>query len=345
MLLQVMKRILTICFLLISIYGLAQDKRDRASSNSISEDPSLLANSLVASCNNEREKVKAIFRWITDNISYHRPPIIKYRNRKDVKSISEDEMFEDVPLPSLTERVARKVLKDRTAVCEGYARLFQSLCHHAGIRCEIVSGYERTRADNSSAGFRSNHNWNAVWIDSSWHLLDVTWASGYLAWSSGEFVRSYDDYYFLTPPEKFIQHHYPDDLRWTLMSDPPAIPEFRHTPFRQKSFNKYGIRGFYPDKGIIETKLGDTIRLEIETSFAERNLSISPDSIWEQQSLIPGEAYAYVNPSSSTNADRVFYSFPVDSPGVQWLYVMYNNDAILRYRLLIKNEPNPGKMQ
>ena len=340
-----MKRTLTICLLLVSIYGSAQDKGTRASVYSISEDPSSLANSLVASSKTEREKVKVIFRWITDNISYHRPAVVRNRNKKEGKTFSEDDMFQDLPLPSLTERVAKKVLKDRTAVCEGYARLFQSLCHHAGIRCEIISGYARTRAGNSPVGFRSNHNWNAVWIDSSWHLLDVTWASGYLSWSSGEFVRSYDEYYFMTPPEKFIQHHYPDDLRWTLMTDPPAIPEFRHTPFRQKSFNKYGIRDFYPEKGIIETRIGDTIRLEIETDFAERNLSISPDSIWEQESLIPGEAYAYVNPSSSTNAERVHYSFPVASPGVQWLYVMYNNDAILRYRLLIKNEPNSGKVQ
>ena len=34
----------------------------------------------------------------------------------------------------------------------------------------------------------------------------------------------------------------------------------------------------------------------------------------------------------------MYYSFPVTSDNIQWLHLMYNNDAVLRYRLNIKKE-------
>jgi hypothetical protein len=40
--------------------------------------------------------------------------------------------------------------------------------------------------------FRSNHNWNAVYIDSAWYLLDVTWASGSLSYFGDAFIQHFD---------------------------------------------------------------------------------------------------------------------------------------------------------
>lgn len=320
----------TLWMLAVAVNGFAQNQETRK----YPVDPATLSKKLVSPYNTEKEKVTSIFRWITENIAYHRPDN-RQRKKKaivDLQWQTEDEG----ELPSLTERVAAKVIRDGRAVCEGYARLFQSLCEHAGIRSQIITGYARTKWNGPDDAFRSNHTWNAVCIDGAWYLLDVTWASGFIARSSGEFIRYFDEYYFLSEPEKFIEHHYPDDLRWALMEDLPTIPEFRRTPFRQKSFNKYSITSFFPSRGVIETMVGDTIQLELETLAAARNLNIASDSLWEPDCLPQTISHAFVQPEATRNSEKVYYRFPVNSENVQWLYVMYNNDAVLRYRLNVK---------
>ena len=324
-----MKWAITIWLLFSTSMLLSQDKE---------LSPAKLSLQLVQNYKTEREKVTSIFHWISENIAYERPrSIIKHKNARQ-SLISSEDIPDEGALQSLTERVAGKVLQDRKAVCEGYARLFKSLCDHAGIESAIITGYARTKAGGPDQKFRSNHSWNAVKIDQQWWLLDVTWASGYMAWPSGDFVRHFDPDYFLSTPDKFIQHHYPDDLRWSLMDNPPVIPEFRTTPFRQRSFTKYGFTSFYPKKGIIETRLGDTIRLELETVSAERNLAVYADSIWDADALLQTPLIGYAQPVSPTNDSRIYYQYPVTSDAIQWLYVMYNNDAVLRYRVQIRKE-------
>ena len=325
-----MKSITTIVLLMIVVTGFAQRQP---------EDPATLARKIVAPYNTEREKVTAIFNWITENIAYYRPQVKNNRKQKTSVLSQEDYLDEGFPLPSLTDRVAMAVIQNRRAVCDGYARLFHSLCNHAGIRSQVITGYARTKWEGPDRRFISNHTWNAVQIDSTWWLLDVTWASGFIARSTGEFVRQYDDYYFLSSPDKFIEHHFPDDQRWTLMNNPPAIPEFRYTPFRQKSFNKYGITSYSPAKGVIETRLGDTIRLTLELDHALSLQPVATDSLWEEISVSDNISFAFVQPQSSEHS-KVSYQFPVNSSELQWLYVMYNNDAVLRYRLNIKKEIN-----
>ncbi|HEX6193942.1 MAG TPA: transglutaminase domain-containing protein [Chitinophagaceae bacterium] len=323
-----MKSITTIVFLIFVVSGFAQHQPN---------DPASLARGIVAPYKTEKDKVTAIFAWITDNIAYFRPQA--KNSRKNKAGIMQPETFfdENFPLPSLTDRVAANVLQNRRAVCDGYARLFQSLCNHAGIKSQVITGYARTKWEGPDPRFKSNHTWNAVCIDSVWWLLDVTWASGYIARSTGEFVRQYDDYYFLSTPEKFIEHHFPDDQRWTLMNNPPPIQEFRHTPFRQKSFNKYGITSFSPAKGVIETRLGDTIHLTLELAQVSGAKPVAADSLWEEILISDNTSFAFVQPQSSEQS-KVNYEFAVNSRDLQWLYVMYNNDAVLRYRVNIKKD-------
>jgi hypothetical protein len=338
-----MKVILTICLFLMAGILFSQDRladvavADKPIDPAEVTDPATLSRLLTASCTTEKEKVKIIFRWIADNISYYRVTP-KTAKRRSLRIHEEEEVADTAALKPLTERIAIRVLQDRKAYCEGYARLFKSLCDHAAIRAEIVTGYARADMNRTEEKFRSNHSWNAVYIDSAWYLLDVTWASGYITSSTEEFVKRYDEYYFLTPPEDFIRHHYPDDLRWTLLPDPPPLYEFRHTPFRQRSYGKYDITGYYPARGIIEAKPGDTIHFEIETRNAYRNMSIAPDSLWDSSALLQLPVYAYIKPDAVLPGNRVRYSFLVDSDTVEWLHIMYNNDAVLRYKLNVKRE-------
>jgi hypothetical protein len=314
-----MKRLTVIAGMLICLSSFAQ------------EDVATLAAKLTSNCKTDKEKVTNIFRWITDNISY--TTFSKQKKRKEKFVEVEDD--DDGPLKPLNERVAELVLKRRTAFCDGYARLLAALCEYAGIRCEIICGYASGGMGRSKFGV--NHYWNAVFLEEKWQLLDATWASGYIDLRNNEFVRNYNDRYFLTSPEYFMRDHYPDDPRWTLLQEPKLPEEFRSSPFRQRSFNKYGFTSFFPNRGIIEATVGDTIVLQLEAGRAE---SISPSTLTDSSLFSHSSSWVFLKPdnnmgSSTAALPKHQYTFAVPSTEVQWLYLLYNDDIVLRYKLNI----------
>lgn len=82
------------------------------------------------------------------------------------------------------------------ATCEGYAKLFQYLCYCVGINATQVSGV----ADGGP------HMWNALCLDGTWTLMDVTWddPEGLTA-----DVTVYD--YFNLTAEQMNRTHTPED--------------------------------------------------------------------------------------------------------------------------------------
>jgi len=304
------------------------------------QDPETLAKKITAGCVSDREKVTRIFRWITDNISYR----VRSRRKKIIGSASQrfsgGDEDNDAPLKPLNERVAASVLKKKEAVCDGYARLFTTLCAFSGIRSAIIVGYATSSTSKPMSKFSVNHTWNAVFLDGEWHLLDVTWASGYISRSGNEFVRDYDAQYFLASPDKFIRDHYPDDLRWTLLSDAQVPEEFRGSPFKQKSFIKYRITSFSPATGVIEARVGDTIQLELATEDAERDQQISPDMSVDSAIFQHSDSWVFLKPVAMEQAPvkpgKYKYVYPIASADVKWLYLLYNNDMVLRYKLYVK---------
>ncbi len=299
--------------------------------------PPILAKELTRYCTNDREKVSTIFRWIAENIDY------KVKTRSFLPS-GKNELIpdDDTPLKSLEERVSETVLETKTATCFGYARLFKTLCDYAGIRSEIITGYARSDTKTGSR-FRSNHNWNAVWIDSSWKLMDITWASGFISYRGDRFIRDFDEKYFMTPPQEFIKDHYPDDVYWTLMDDPPAIAEFRLSPYKQKTFSKYTITSYQPSRGIIEVSLGDTVQLQLELADAKKDKRIGSDPFLDKNKY--STANAVLLSPSLEQPSRITYSYCANTPGIKWVYLLYNNDVVLRYRLSIKKQEIPVAYQ
>jgi Transglutaminase-like superfamily len=291
-------------------------------------EPAELTKQLTAFCNTDLEKVRAIFKWIADNIEYKTKQLI---NRKGIPLISE--IDDNSPLTSLDERVAEMVLQKGFAVCDGYARLFKTLCGYAGIRSEIITGYGRV--SKSPRRFGNNHTWNAVLIDNKWELLDVTWASGFISWTGDKFIRRFDEEYFLASPAKFILEHYPDDLTWALMEKPPLLSEFRSSPFKQKTFSKYRITTYKPASGIIEVNEGDTLQIELETLNADNDKTIGAEPFLDMN-LFSTSSSVLLSPTSVTR-NRFIYNYNVTSPAIEWLYIQYNNDVIMRYRLVVKN--------
>jgi transglutaminase/protease-like cytokinesis protein 3 len=296
--------------------------------------PAALSKLLTANDTTDLQKVKSIFRWVTNNIAYN---VRSFQNRG--RAYSPDYWLEEdddtSALKPLNERVAEMVLKRRTAVCDGYARLFKSLCDYSGIKCEIITGYARTNINRIGIQFRSNHKWNAVFIDSNWYLLDATWASGYINYRD-EFEKEYNAHYFLTPPDEFILDHYPEDLRWTLLLRPPIFRELYNTPFKTSNFNRNYISSFKPENGIIEAAVGDSIVFELETNRPKRNLwvidipYVDSNSIWVMQCCGVGK------PVNMINGNKVTYTYKVTKDNVEWLNIIYDDELIMRYKLNIR---------
>ncbi len=294
--------------------------------------PYLLAKKITALASTEKEKVDAIFYWITRNISYN-TGILYAVPRKAPVVFPKREEEDTGALAPLSDRVAENVLRRRVAVCDGYARLFQSLCHHANIKAEIVTGYVRT-ALNRTGAFRSNHTWNAVQIDSTWHLLDATWASGYVTFAN-EFKADFNPRYFLPSPKEFIADHYPEDLRWTLLPQPPQLKEFSSTPFKYLAFTRFKIESFSPASGIIQAAPGDTIKMEVKTSFGEKNLFVT--SLFVSDSLL-NEFTKQKTTSGMIEGEKITVDYTISAEDGEWLYVIYNNEPILRYQLKLKKD-------
>ncbi len=61
-------------------------------------------------------------------------------------------------------------LKEKTCVCEGYAKAFKYIMDSLNIPCILVSG----TATNTN-GQTESHMWNYVKLDGNWYGVDVTW--------------------------------------------------------------------------------------------------------------------------------------------------------------------------
>ena len=322
-----------IVFILFSAIGFSQSKQidfapiDRNVLAIDDVSPASLSYKLTVPYTTELEKVRAIFKWITEHIAYRiYIPSRKWNN----SHVHYEEPEDDQPLKPLNERVSLLVLKRRTAICDQYARLFKTLCDYAGLCSEIITGYAKPN-NRSAKRFGSNHSWNAVQIDGVWRLLDVTWASGVISFSGREFIKQFDEFYFLTPPEFFIRDHYPEDLRWSLLQEPPTLREFANSPFKYSGFIKTSITSMSPAKGIIETFVGDTVKIELETKNAIINFFVTdtyPDDL------------SVIEPSTSVLSTDKKHRIDYIPSSIQseWLYVVLNEELVLRYKLKFRKE-------
>ncbi|MBV9960947.1 MAG: hypothetical protein JO072_01755 [Parafilimonas sp.] len=296
-----------------------------------------LSHLLTNSYTTELEKVRSIFYWITDHISYNtirfQPQPVAY-----IDDGAEADYDADTIYKTLDERVAGLVLKRGYALCDGYARLFKSLCDFAGIKSVVITGY--ARSGFNSGQFRCNHKWNAVMIDSNWYLLDATWASGYLNFSGREFIKDFNANYFLTPPKYFIQDHYPDDIKWALLDNTPTLNEFNRSPFKQPSFN-YKIVSYTPSKGIINATVGDTITIALRTIDDKKNLLLLDKASVDSADIAIADSSSKESKTFFVKGDKVSANYIVTTEDAQWLQVIYNGEIVLRYKLNIKKHPFP----
>ncbi|WJJ96514.1 transglutaminase domain-containing protein [Algibacter luteus] len=226
-----------------------------------------LAEKITSEYKTDLEKVRALFVWITDNISY------------DFELYESDSLKKE--FYTSEENVIDKTLERKKAICSGYSLLFKKLCDDLEIECKVVNGYSKQWLDSFVSKNVSDHAWNAVFIGDNWFLIDVTWAS------KNEDNTERDDFWFMTNPEYFVYSHYPENEKWTLLENGLTKKEFDQLPtITDRTFFEDGIKILIPNKKIIDVEKNRIIKIELETKNTER---------WILLRGFPWETYASKN--------------------------------------------------
>lgn len=198
-----MKNFLFTCFFISFAASLAAQEDDARVDRKALQVPLLqtystdsLARYMLENFTTERQKVRAVYTWITSNVEY-----------------SKDSMYYFRRWGTDPEEKMSAILRRRKGVCENYAALFANIVSKCGVQAVAVTGYTKT-GDRVN---RSGHGWAAVSVEGVWLLCDPTWDAG----------RTNSYQYFLAPPAEFISTHMPFDPLWQLLQNPITNHEFR----------------------------------------------------------------------------------------------------------------------
>ncbi len=179
-------------------------------------DPAALAASLTREARSDTEKAWAIFKWLAENITY------------------------DAATAGLVAVRPESVLVAGKAVCDGYAGAFRLLGSLAGLQVVVIRGWAKGYDWTPGTHFdRPNHAWNAVLIRGRWRLIDSTWGAGYVR--NGHFVRQFDEFFFMPPPEALAFTHLPEDSSWALLPRRLTLAEFEAQPVVRPEFFRAGF--------------------------------------------------------------------------------------------------------
>lgn len=268
-----------------------------------------LAAYLIQPAANDRERARAIFRWICENIDYD---LGAYFTGNIGSTNSTD------------------VLKSKSSVCSGYSDLFSAMAREAGLEAVEIRGYGKGYSYRPGQRFSSpyNHAWNAVKINGSWYLMDPTWGAGYLG-RDGKYYRWFDDHYFMTAPDEFIFDHLPGEESWQLLPEPLSKAEFEDLVYVESDFFNLGLVAVERNGSIAA---GGEINLSVyapEDMVMMASLASESEDL-EGRTLCQREGMRYEIrarfPEAGSYALRI-YAKKRDDPGVYKSVMQYNINA------------------
>ncbi|MEO6135618.1 MAG: transglutaminase domain-containing protein [Ginsengibacter sp.] len=155
----------------------------------------------------EVDKVRAIYHWVINNISYN----------SDSSRIINAGIDPDAKITVAFKR--------RKGVCENFSAIFNDICRRSGLVSEVINGYtqQSNGVDNVA------HSWNAVQVTNVWYFFDPTW---------DEKNDSHTIYYMIEPKD-FIRTHMPFDPLWQLLEYPIQHEQFYKNNFSKNSKTPY----------------------------------------------------------------------------------------------------------
>jgi hypothetical protein len=317
----------------------------------------LLTKELTDRYTEQLQKARAIFIWITENIEYD------YNFINKGKEVMIPECDPGVHCEQLQQDWERKylnrVLRRKKAICDGYARLYKKMCGIAGIPCEIVAGYTKTKPYQIGNAGSVDHDWNAIYIDSTWHFLDPTWAAGGCGENedTGEllpFKKGFSEYYWCTPFDKFYRNHYPKDGKWVMESG-YTKEKYAANPYYVGDIIS-DINLVSPASGIIKTNKGDTLHFRFDykrkisllqiNSNVFRNPSLGEweKKPWHRRIWIPDTTalrkQRYVPFHKS--GDTYEFDYIVTDGSLYYLELLFDSERTMRFNVTV-NTPESTK--
>lgn len=203
------------------------------------EEIGTLVDELVKDATTEKDKMQAIYGWITKNV--------KYDNKGENK-----------------EQSAYYTYKYHVANCQGYSNLMNTMCHWAGLNCFNVNGFV-------TAG-KLGHAWNYVRADGKWYVMDSTNSRYWLMTSTSSYKEE------LYPSKIDVTLFEDDNFKYTWYGDALSVVEVKQAdtqltiPF---SINGLRIFSFNPTKDIPSTVREIYLGSNITTLGDESNMGIA----------------------------------------------------------------------
>ncbi|MEO9485042.1 MAG: transglutaminase domain-containing protein [Ekhidna sp.] len=208
------RKALSICFLIFigtAAIGQLRNKKifDYVSQAPASKNIDELVEYLENGAFSKQELAEALAYWMMLNIQY------------DIESFVNN---------TLQPSDWQTTFSSRKAVCSGYSELYKELCFRTGIWCQVINGYAKGNGFVDDGIFeRPNHAWNVIELNGVFHLMDITWASGYVNLEMGQwkYVKISRSKFLFVEPEKFIESHLPCQRRWQLLNQPITMKDFK----------------------------------------------------------------------------------------------------------------------
>lgn len=274
------------------------------------DSPEQLSKFISRDFTTEEEKIRAIYGWIINNVSYD--PDEYKRFNFNFKNYRERNAKEE----KTRESVIKRTLQKGIAVCEGYAMLFEKLCELQGISNYLVRGDIKTNFDDIGRPFKQTHMWNVAVIDNKPYLFDPTWGAGKYR---GKFIKEPNYFFYKTEPDLFFKTHYPGMLEDAFIDEIISREVFSSLPLIISQNLRIGD---------IETPINGIIRSDEyfdEISFVVNNCS--PNEV----------SFSYGKDKKAANNviigdGRLNFSVPLQL-GVDTLLIYFDGQPALGYRI------------
>lgn len=163
-------------------------------------------------------RLRAIYTWTAMSIKY------------DVANMGK--VNAATPFNELVDRT----MQTKTAICQGYASVFRALCDACGIKAFVVNGYTRQNGHINTI----SHAWIVATLDTTYYGFDPTWGGGYI--NKGNYIRQFNEQFFMIKPEDLIKDHMPFDPMWECLNYPVDNLDFtsgKTTPAAGTAFFSY----------------------------------------------------------------------------------------------------------
>lgn len=225
------------------------------------ENISAFAKKLTRPHSNNLNKVRAIFTWISDQVSYDCDAFFNPKaSQRTIEYKSQKEYQKKVE--KWERKQAQGAFYNKKGMCMNYTLLFREMCQAVGIEAVVIQGRIKSSAKEINRPYIDvNHAWNAVRLDNQWQLIDITLASGYIKKNCSEFVKEFRPEYFLIPPQRLIKTHLPKEKKWQLLESTTSRKTFMAMPYSNYGIHKFGVSQMNYNSGIISS---DTTTFEIE---------------------------------------------------------------------------------